>query len=48
MTLALLFYIIAIVMFVLSAFGIPSGADLFKLAWAFVIAAVAFGGYVLH
>lgn len=44
MSLGLLFYIIAIVLMVLGSCPIPSKVNLWQLGWAFVIAAIAFGG----
>lgn len=38
-----LFYILAIVCFVLNAFGIGGKVNLFPLGWAFVIAGLTFG-----
>ena len=47
MTLAALLYVIAIILFVLSSVPIESRVNLFYLAWAFTVAAFAFGGTVV-
>ena len=43
-----LFLIIAIILMVLGSVPIPSRVNLWQLGWAFVILAIAFGGYSLH
>lgn len=48
MSLTLIFYLIAIVLMVLGSCPIPSKVSLWNLGWAFVIAAVAFGGAVVR
>ena len=48
MTTQLLFYIIAIILMVLGSIPFPSRINLWQLGWAFVILAIAFGGYSLH
>jgi hypothetical protein len=48
MTLAVLFYVIAIVLMVLGSCGVPSGrVDLWRLGAAFALAAFVFGGTVI-
>lgn len=41
MSISLILWIIAVVLMALSAFGIQSRVDLFKLGWAFAVAAFA-------
>lgn len=47
MTISLILYVVAIILMVASSIGLKSKIDLFKLGWAFAVAAFAFAGTVV-